>query len=125
MCRVTNLEMNALLLPEYQLGHSGGKEHPADHVGSAGVGKPLKRHVALAYVIANSNHEWKFIYFHRPNFILAEGEQEAGEEEPEPEDLAVEAEKRPKGNVRYMRPVKYLEVTVPPVTYNILRYKTL
>ena len=40
--------MHALLLPEYQLGHSGGQEHPADHVGPASVGKPLERHVALA-----------------------------------------------------------------------------
>ena len=64
------------------------------------------------------SNKWKFKDFHRPSLVLAEGEEEAGEEEPEPEDLAVEAEKRPKGNVGYMRPVEHLEVAVPPVAIN-------
>lgn len=68
--------MHALLLPEDQLSHPGGQEHPADDVGSAGVGEPLERHEALA-----------------------QGEEDAGEEEPEPEGLAVEAEQRPEGHV--------------------------
>ena len=36
------------------------------------------------------------------------------QEEPEPEDSAVEAEQRPEGHVGYVRPVEDLEVTVPP-----------
>ena len=108
--------MHALLLPEYQLGHPGRQEHPADYVGPAGVGEPLECHVALAYVIAH--YEWKFKDYHRPNLILTEGEEKAGEEEPEPEDLAVEAEQHPESHVGYVRPVKYLEVTVPPAFEN-------
>ena len=48
------------------------------------------------------------------NLILTESEEKAGEEEPEPEDLTVEAEQHPESHVGYVRPVKYLEVTVPP-----------
>ena len=45
---ITNLEMHSLLLPEDQLRHPGGQQHPADHVRPAGVGEPLERHEGLA-----------------------------------------------------------------------------
>ena len=83
--------MHALLLPEDELGHPGGEEDAADDVGPARLREPLDGHERLA-----------------------QGEEEAGHREPQPEDRAVQAEQRPEGHVRYVRPVEDLEVTLPP-----------
>ena len=89
--------MHVLLLPEDQLGDPRWQQHPADDVSLAAAREPLERHESLA-----------------------QREEDPRKQEPQPEDLAMEAEQRPEGDVRYVGPVKDLKVTVSPgIAFNM------